>query len=226
MARRWNEDAPIPGTAKEDAGSNGKIYPEQQCTRFPVEGSGICSLCAKGEAAYLSNPESPPVAAKRWRGRLDGPLFANAPFVGSDLFWKKYPQGLPGDPATAAPADWLAANGSGKSKAKPKAATVTTTTASSTTVVPTVVSSPIVVAKPAITTTVAPVKVVAPKDEWVLALIDDSSYIYERATMKCYEADMTVTTSTKDMARMERYVGRYEPATNTINLYGSESDNE
>jgi len=226
MARRWNEDAPIPGTAKEDAGSNGKIYPEQQCTRFPVEGSGICALCAKGEAAYLSNPESPPVAAKRWRGRLDGPLFANAPFVGSELFWKKYPQGLPGDPTTAAPAEWLTANTSSKTKPKAKAPTVATTaTVTSTTVLPTVVSSPVVVAKPA-NTTVIPVKVVAPKDEWVLALIDDSSYIYERATMKCYEADMSVTTSTKDMARMERYVGRYEPATNSINLYGSESDSE
>jgi hypothetical protein len=151
-------------------------------------------------------------------------MFANAPFLGSDLFWKKYPQGLPGDPTTAAPAEWLAANTKGK--AKPKMTTAATTTAVTTTAVTTVAPTTAPTIVPPTTVPVStPVKPVA-KEEWVLALIDDSSYIYERATSKCYEADMSITSSTKDMARMDRYVGKYESATNTINVYGSESDSE
>ena len=219
MARRWNEDAPIPGTETSAATSNGKIYPEQQCTRFPAAGAGICATCAKAEQAYLSNPASPPVAAKRWRGRLDGPLFANAPFLGSDLFWKKYPQGLPGDPTTAAPAEWIAANATTKAKPKTKAVAVAAATAANTSAVATEYSS-------TVTAPPMPVRPKAPVEEWVLALIGDSSYIYERATLKCYEADMSITSSTKAMARLDRYAGKYEPATNSINLYGSESDEE
>ena len=84
----------------------------------------------------------------------------------------------------------------------------------------------------ALTTTTAetvapmPVRPKAPADEWVLALIGDSSYVYERTTLKCYEADMSITSSTKAMARLDRYAGKYESATNSINIYGSESDEE
>lgn len=223
MGRTWNEKAPLPGTGSDDATATQKMYPEQQCTSSP-KGNGLCERCLKLEEAYMSNPDAPPVAAKRWRGRLDGPMFANAPFLGSDLFWKKYPQGLPGDPTTAAPAEWLAANTKGK--AKPKMTTAATTTAVTTTAVTTVAPTTAPTIVPPTTVPVStPVKPVA-KEEWVLALIDDSSYIYERATSKCYEADMSITSSTKDMARMDRYVGKYESATNTINVYGSESDSE
>jgi hypothetical protein len=258
MARRWNEDAPIPGTETSAATSNGKMYPEQQCTRFPVAGTGICTLCAKAESIYKSNPADKPFdgGAKRWRGRLDGPMFANAPFLGSELFWKKYPQGLPGDPSTAAPAEWLAANTSAKPKLKTKAATVTTaaattaaattaavttaavttaavttaavTTAAVTTTAVTTTATAAVATEVTSTATVAPMPVrpKAPVDEWVLALIGDNSYVYERSTLKCYEADMSITSSTKAMARLDRYAGKYESATNSVNIYGSESDEE
>ena len=223
MARRWNEDAPIPGTETSAETSKGKIYPEQQCTRFPVQGTKICATCVKAEQAYMSNPESPPVAAKRWRGRLDGPMFANAPFLGSDLFWKKYPQGLPGDSTTAAPADWLSANAT-KAKPKAKAATAAVITTAPVTTAP--ATTPSSNSAAGAVTSAVPVKTKNPADEWVLALVGDCSYIYERATMKCYEADMSITSSTKDMARLDRYAGKYEPATNNVNIYGSESDEE
>jgi hypothetical protein len=227
MARRWNEDAPIPGTETSAATSNGKMYPEQQCTRFPVGGTGICTLCAKAESIYKSNPADKPFdgGAKRWRGRLDGPMFANAPFLGSELFWKKYPQGLPGDPTTAAPAEWLTANASTKPKPKTKAATATVTATAVTTVTTTAVT-PAVTTAAAETVAPMPVRPKAPTDEWVLALIGDSSYVYERSTLKCYEADMSITSSTKAMARLDRYAGKYESSTNSINIYGSESDEE
>jgi len=235
MARRWNGDAPIPGTEPAAEGSNGKMFPELQCTRLPTTGGLLCANCTKTETEYLADPENPsPLAKRTWRGRLDGPLFASAAFVGTELFFKKYPQGLPGDPTTAASPEWLAANT--KSKAKPKAeskktaTTATTTTATATTAatsanatVTTAVTASATVTSASTTKTT----VVSPaKEEWVLALIDDSSYVYERASFKCYEADMSITTSTKDMARMDRYQGRYEPSTNSINIYGTESDTE
>jgi hypothetical protein len=133
------------------------------------------------------------------------------------MFWKKYPQGLPGDPTTAAPTEWIAANT--KTKAKPKAATAAVSTTAPVTTTPITTPS----SNSAVTSAVKPK---APADEWVLALVGDCSYIYERATMKCYEADMSITSSTKDMARLDRYAGKYESATNSVNIYGSESDEE
>ena len=219
MARRWNGDAPIPGTEPAAEGSNGKMFPELQCTRLPVAGGLLCANCTKTETEYSADPENPtPLAKRTWRGRLDGPLFASAAFVGTDLFFKKYPQGLPGDPTTAASPEWLAANT--KTKGKPKAATATVPTTTAATTATTAVAASTVIVP--VTKTVSP----AVKEEWVLALIDDSSYIYERSTLKCYEADMSITTSTKDMARTDRYVGKYEPATNSVNIYGTESDTE
>jgi len=92
MGRRINSNNPIPGTRPGDKGSSGKIYPELQCTRKPIEGDQLCELCAKKEDDVKRGMKIP-----TWYGRLDETIYDTAPVVGSKMFFLKYPYGIPPD---------------------------------------------------------------------------------------------------------------------------------
>lgn len=93
VGRRYDEKNPVVGTRTEDEGANGILFPELQCTKKPVAGCLLCTVCAKNEAEYKENPSKPP---KRWYGRLDEPVYATARVIGSEWFLTKYPSGIEG----------------------------------------------------------------------------------------------------------------------------------
>ena len=95
MARKIDEENPLVGSRPDDDGSKGKIFPELQCSKKPVAGCLLCTTCSKKEAEYLADTSKP---LKRWYGRLDEPMYANALIVGCEYFFKKYPAGLPDAP--------------------------------------------------------------------------------------------------------------------------------
>jgi hypothetical protein len=97
MGRRLDEDSPLNGTRKGDPGANGKFFPERQCTKKPKEGK-LCATCAKLDGEAKAEPGK---AIKRWHGRLDEPMYANAFVVGSAHFFEKYPTGIDGDSSSA-----------------------------------------------------------------------------------------------------------------------------
>ena len=97
MGRRIDEDSPLAGTVKGDAGAKIKFFPEKQCSKTPKEGK-LCDTCAKLDAEAKADPTK---AVKRWFGRLDEPLYWHALVVGSKHFFDKYPNGLQADPTTA-----------------------------------------------------------------------------------------------------------------------------
>ena len=114
VARKIDEENPLVGSRPDDDGSKGKIFPEIQCAKKPVAGCLLCTTCSKKETEYLADTSKP---LKRWYGRLDEPMYANALVVGCEYFFKKYPAGLPD-----APVEELAEAKPAKAK-KAKAAT-------------------------------------------------------------------------------------------------------
>ena len=95
MARKIDKKSPIPGTRPEDAGSNGKFYPELQCSKKPVAGGKLCKICAE-KHAEAQKPENAMKAIDSYYGLLDEKtLYWNSQIVGSDKFKAKYPKGLP-----------------------------------------------------------------------------------------------------------------------------------
>lgn len=97
MARRIDEEHPLRGTRKEDIGSNGMVYPELQCKKKPVSGNNLCVSCEK---KYVRAKQDPETFHRGWYGRLDEPMYYKACVVGCGHYFKKYPNGIPGDPAT------------------------------------------------------------------------------------------------------------------------------
>ena len=95
MARKIDKKAPIPGTRPEDAGSNGKFYPELQCSKKPLAGSKLCKICSEKHAEAMK-PENKNKAIESYYGLLDDvELYWNSQIIGSEKFIKKYPKGLP-----------------------------------------------------------------------------------------------------------------------------------
>ena len=102
--RRIDIENPLIGTRKDDADSNGMIFPEKQCTRKPSPGSKLCKGCATKDAEYKADPSKNKAS---WQGRLDEEaLYPRAKIVGSELFLKRYPKGIP---TASAPAPVAAA---------------------------------------------------------------------------------------------------------------------
>ncbi len=98
MGRKIDEANPVPGTRPDDEGSNGKFFPETQCSKKPIAGGKLCKICAEKDAAAKADTTKVP---KSWYGRLDEPLFWKALVVGCDYFFTKYPAGLPCAPRPA-----------------------------------------------------------------------------------------------------------------------------
>lgn len=104
IARKIDKKTPIPGTRPEDPGSNGKFYPELQCSKKPLSGSKLCKICAE-KHAEASKPENAKKAVESYYGLLDETeLYWNSQIVGSEKFNKKYPKGLTTISNTALPA--------------------------------------------------------------------------------------------------------------------------
>ena len=102
--RRIDTENPLIGTRKDDADSNGMIFPEKQCTRKPSPGSKLCAGCATKDTEYKADPSKNNAG---WQGRLDEEaLYPRAKIVGSELFLKRYPKGIP---TASAPAPVVAA---------------------------------------------------------------------------------------------------------------------
>jgi chemotaxis protein histidine kinase CheA len=91
LARKIDKENPVPGTRPGDIGAKIKFYPELQCSKRPVAGGSLCTICARKEAEYLGDTSK---VNHGWFGRLDEPLFAKAGVVGCDAFWAKYPEGV------------------------------------------------------------------------------------------------------------------------------------
>ena len=92
--RKIDVDNPLEGTRE-----NGMIFPEKQCTKKPSPGSKLCTFCAPKDAEYKSNPNK---NNAQWHGRLDEEtLYPRAKIVGSELFLKRYPNGIPTAPVVA-----------------------------------------------------------------------------------------------------------------------------
>ena len=187
----------------------------------------MCETCYAKDAEYKADTSNFP---KAWFGRLDEPMYPRALVVGSQIFFEKYPQGLPEDPSTAPPAEWLAANPTTKkpAKASKKVAKATATaTATVSTVAETVAETETetVTTTTTVATTVAAAAVAA--DEWSLVMIECRSHIVEKATGKCYLAKTDgKSTSYKDMVDLENYEGIYNAETETLEQYGCEGDDE
>jgi hypothetical protein len=98
--RRLDTKNPLKGT-REEEGGKGMIFPERQCTKKPSPGSKLCAGCATKDTEYKADPSKNNAG---WQGRLDEEiLYPRAKIVGSELFLKRYPKGIPtaSSPATA-----------------------------------------------------------------------------------------------------------------------------
>ena len=92
--RKIDTKNPLEGTREE-----GMIFPERQCTKKPSPGSKLCTGCATKDAEYKANPNK---NNANWHGRLDEEtLYPRAKIVGSELFLKRYPNGIPTAPVVA-----------------------------------------------------------------------------------------------------------------------------
>jgi hypothetical protein len=60
MARKVDDKNPIPGTRPTDPGSNGRFYPEKQCSRKPIAGLKMCKICP-GSSSFGIVKAAPPV---------------------------------------------------------------------------------------------------------------------------------------------------------------------
>jgi hypothetical protein len=103
MGRKIDDKNPIPGTRTTDPGSNGRYFPERQCTKKPFPGSSLCAKCAEKEKEFLSSVTGKKVS--QYYGRLDQPMYKDAKVVGCANFLLHYKDGIPGVPIVgAAPA--------------------------------------------------------------------------------------------------------------------------
>ena len=226
--RRHDEDAVLPGTAKGEPSANGKFYVELQCSKKAIAGEELCTTCKKNYGLMRANDKN------KWLGRLDEPVYPQAFVVGSQVFFEKYPLGLPGDPSTAASAEWLAANPAivkkmaKEGKAVAKAAAVK------------VVKE---VAAAAVAAVAEAVPVVEPKafadsenpyhgwddSAWALVMTENNCrpVVYEKSTGKCYPLRKEgKATSFEELADQTDYLGRWDPETETVDPYGAEAEAE
>jgi hypothetical protein len=225
--RKVNEKTPLPGTAPQDAESNGQVYAELQCPKKVKKGELLCEACKEKDDEYKADPST---FLKRWWGRLDEEMFPRAMVVGCHHFYEKYPYGLPGDSTTAAPEAWLAENAAivkkfnakaktAEKKASPaKAAPAPETPRGGAGAPPE--ESPV----PATSAAAAAAEPSA-NEPWAPYLHECRLHVYEKATGKCYLAKTDGSYKTyEEMKDEAEYVGRYDPATNELNPYGEEND--
>ena len=172
----------------------------------------------------------------KWLGRLDEPVYDRAFVVGSQVFFEKYPLGLPGDPSTAASAEWLAANPdivkkmAKEGKAAAKATAVKT-------VKETKAAAPVAAVPVAAAAVPVPVPVAESEDPyhgwddstWAVVLLpeDCRSAVYEESTGKCYSLRKDgKATSYEELADQTDYLDRWDPETDTLDLYREEAEAE
>ena len=224
--RKVNEKMPLPGTAPQDADSNGQVYAELQCPKRVKKGELLCEACKEKDDEYKADSSK---SLKRWWGRLDEEMFPRAMVLGCHHFYEKYPYGIPGDATTAAPEAWLSENASIVKKFKAKAKTVEKKVTAPT-------AAAVAETKPrggaggppedSTPTLVATVATGPSADEpWAPYLHECRLHVYEKATGKCYLAKTDGSYKTyEEMKDEAEYVGRYDPATNELNPYGEEND--
>jgi hypothetical protein len=170
--RKIDVENPLEGTRE-----NGMIFPEKQCTKKPSPGSKLCTSCATKDAEYKSNPNK---NNANWHGRLDEEtLYPRAKVVGSDLFLKRYPNGIPTAPVSTTAA--VVATPEPKKRAPKKTEMEKTTVA----------------------VDVAPVIA-----NWRSFQYDGRTHVRNLETNKVYYADMTKS-SPEANAIKEQYVGRW-----------------
>jgi hypothetical protein len=96
MARKIDEERVVPGTNKGEAGANGKVFYEKQCSKAPLPGGKLCKICDKKESEASGDQK-----IKGWYGRLDDAAFYKwAYVVGCPWYVENYPNGIAGDAAT------------------------------------------------------------------------------------------------------------------------------
>ena len=180
QGRRIDEKNPIVGTRKDDEGSNGMFYPEKQCTKKPLPGQKLCTICSKKDEVAKTTT----TVDKTWYGRLDEPLYHNAKVVGCKHFFEKYPTGLKNDPTThASVPEVIVAK-------KAKKAKVADTTGAE--------------AEAVALTSVAPKPV-----EWITFLHEGKPHIRNTSDGKVYLCDLSKSTR-EDSVVSDNFVGRWE----------------
>ena len=175
--RKIDTKNPLEGTREE-----GMIFPERQCTKKPSPGSKLCTGCATKDAEYKANPNK---NNANWHGRLDEEtLYPRAKIVGSDLFLKRYPNGIPTAPVSTTAEHTVAAAEPTVAAAKraPKKTDMAKTT---------------------VAVDVAPVVA-----KWRSFQYDGRTHIRNLETNKVYYANMTKD-SPEANAVKEQYVGRW-----------------
>jgi hypothetical protein len=192
--RRIDTENPLIGTRKDDDGSNGMIFPEKQCTRKPSPGSKLCAGCATKDAEYKADPSKNNAS---WQGRLDEEtLYPRAKIVGSELFLKRYPNGIPTTTATPVAITAVTAVTSAKTKTKKAAAVVATTVAAD----------------------VAPVEAL-----WSSFQHEGRTHIRNLKNNKVYFANLSAN-SPEENAVKEQYVGRWTG--DHVELIGDSDDED
>jgi hypothetical protein len=222
IARKIDKKAPIPGTRPEDAGSNGKFYPELQCSKKPVAGSKMCKICAE-KHAEAQKPENAMKAIDSYYGLLDEKtLYWNSQIVGSDKFKAKYPKGLPSlattDAAAPAPAPVAPVEkpvekaaepvAEAKPAAKKPVKKATKATAAADEVTPTTRKAK---APPA----------PSEADEWEEFLYEGVSYIRHKVTNNCYLVNSEETEPVR-MVRRDCFEGKWKDG--ELDRYAAEDD--
>jgi hypothetical protein len=221
--RKVAEKTPIPGTETSHAQSNGKFFPELQCIKKVTEGTLLCETCCAKYAEYKADTSNSP---KGWFGRLDEPMYPKALVVGSHHFFTKYPQGLPDDPSTAAPPEWLKANSTVKAKTSKATVSKATKPKADKPKADNAETKAETKAEAEAKVEVAATEAKADSEnEWIVTLIDCRSHVYEKASGKCYLAKTDKSyTNLKELADMDHFEGIYNPETETLNVYGCEDD--
>lgn len=229
VGRRYDEKDPVVGTRTEDTGSNGILYPELQCTKKPVAGAFLCTVCSKNECEFKENPAKPP---KRWYGRLDEPVYVAARVIGSEWFLKKYPSGIEGArliaaaeapakskkdkaPKTAAPAEEVAeAPKKVKKEKAPKApAEVVAEDESAPSKKPDAAPKP----KKATVASSGSAK----EAEWVSFFADGTLLIRHSKTGNVYQCDQSKH-RLEDMVQRDKFEGKWRGG--RLDPYGEEDD--
>jgi len=232
MGRKIDEDNPLAGTCKGDAGATVKIYPEKQCSKKPLAGGKLCKICTGKDDEYKANTTKVPTG---YFGRLDEPLFHAARVVGCDMFFAKYPNGLVGDPTTAP----VAAPATAAPATATAAPATATATAAPATVAPATVAKaeePKVKksrAKKATTTTapaeatttvsVAATEIAPVEPEWVAFLFDDRVHMRNTKDGRVYEAHPGKA-GRLEKVNFESYQGRWRDG--ALDIYAPEKETE
>ena len=227
--RKVDEKVVVPGTDPKDTGHNGKIFAEKQCSKTPMPGQALCKTCCEKDDAIKKDPTK---KDKRWNGRLDEPMFDQAYVIGSNYFFKKYPNGLLNDPTTA-PINVTAV------ATAPKPAPVATAPAPTTAPVNTIVETKEVKEKKPrakkgqadlsdTKASVANTEVAPIVPEFVTFLCDSDGtgkklHIRIVSNGKTYKADSMKKTP-QEMVIRDKYVGRWQ--NDALNVNASESDDD